>query len=515
MFNVLIADDEPFILEGLRYIVDWNALGLEIVASVSNGTEALEYIQQHSVHILLTDIRMPDMDGLTLIRQLREQNYAIHCIILSSYDDYQYLKEALQLKIDNYLIKSVNENELQETLAGIVQKLEQHSVTTPYLSENVFSENILLRWATGRIAPTEFEERMQFLKLPIGIGYFQVCILRFLEPNTKKVMRQLSDILAALSDFSAAAASHMVPDADYDLIFIYSGENKDELKELSITLTNRLVTQLAVPYLITIGQEAVRPQDVSQSYKTAKHLQNYCLTESTGSILQFNIPNPEHKKISSLTSAELELFYQSLLQSDDKKALSFLEHLYQKSYDHNTYAADYLQSTTIRLCFLVSDAVRYLYLNAPQLLTPTDLLYKQVSSFRSCSALYQWMSDRIVTFFHTKKEGTAIHSPIIERMFHYINAHYQENINLKSVSFALNCNTAYLGRIFKESTGQSFSSYLNQLRIEESKILLNETNCTVSEIAYKIGYNSTNYYVNIFKKYTGDFPAQYRSRHNS
>ena len=104
---------------------------------------------------------------------------------------------------------------------------------------------------------------------------------------------------------------------------------------------------------------------------------------------------------------------------------------------------------------------------------------------------------------------------MIERMHNYAEAHYKEDISLQTISFEFNANAAYLGRIFKEATGQSFSSYLNQVRIKKAKMLLNETGCTVHEIAERIGYNSTNYFVNVFKKYTGCFPSQYREMHNS
>ena len=250
------------------------------------------------------------------------------------------------------------------------------------------------------------------------------------------------------------------------------------------------------------------------SYKNAKQLQNYCLMGCCDRILRFDVPKPEHEKIGAISNSELESYYQALLKHDSNKVFGILEAIYGKDYDCSCYASDYLQSASLRLSFALADAVRYLHLDGSRLLMPADLLYKKLASFRSRAALYQWMRETIAAFFGLESLDIDTNSPIVIRMRHYIETHYQEDISLKSISFALNTNTAYLGSVFKTATGQAFSIYLNKLRIESSKTLLNESNATVHEIARKVGYNSTNHFVNTFKKYTGCFPSQYRSLHN-
>ncbi len=511
MFNVLIADDDPFILEGMHYIVDWKALGLQITSTVSNGKDAMDYIQEHTVHILLTDICMPVMDGLTLIHWIREQNLPIHCIILSGYDDYQYMKQALHLNIENYLIKSINENELLETLTNIVEKLTQHTASTLLPSKNILAENILLRWVNGRISRREFEDRMRFLELPVGSGYFQVCTVRILSNDLEKAITTLTDKVLSLS---VPGILHTFQDMEQDLVFLYSNEDAAQLEAFSESLTHHLSQFLSFRYLITIGRIVEKWENVPESYKTAKQLQNYCLMGCENQILRFDFPKKEREKINTISNSELEHYYQALLAQDEKKAFLVLESVYGKDYDCLTYAADYLQAATIRLFFSLIDAVRYLHLQDFQLSMSSDLLYKKIAGFRSRLTLYHWISDSTSFFFNKEHSGTDISSPIVKRMLHYIDSHYQENISLKTISFLLNVNTAYLGRVFKNATGQSFSNYLNNLRIEHSKMLLNETNGMVHEIARKVGYNSTNYFVNTFKKYTGYFPSQYRSIHN-
>lgn len=511
MYNVLIADDDPFILDGLRCIVDWNALGLQIVASASSGKEAMKHIQNLPIHVLLTDIRMPDVDGLALIRWIRANQYDIRCIVLSGYDDYVYLKQALQLKIENYLIKSVNEEELLDTLKHVVEKLEQGTGISLGLSRNILADNVLFRWATGQISPLEFEERMRFLDRPIGAGFFQVCMLRPLERKAEVFKTLLCHLSTSAN---CEGPLHIFQSLEQDLIMIYSAPDKIQLDKNLQAVTNQIMHLISSPYFLTVGQDIIGYENVALSYRAAKHLQNYAITDPTMRFLAYDIPTPECEKKGSLEGPEIELFYQSLLQGDQEKLQSFLQQFFCRDYDYRIYASDYVQVSTIRLSYCLNDAMRTLFLNSPNLLIPNDVLYQNIYSFPSRAKLAEWFFEQTTLFLKERLAHQSVENPILKRTLHYIDTHYQEEISLKTISLVLNTNTAYLGRIFKAEIGRSFSSYLNLLRIEKSKALLLQTNYTVSEIAIKTGYNSTNYYVNTFKKITGYFPLQYRSTHN-
>ena len=115
MYSVLLVDDEPSVLTGLRYVIDWDEYGVEIAGTASNGTQALELLRELPVDILITDIQMPQMGGLELLQQVRAQNMDLRCIILTGYDDFKYVKKAAQLGIENYLLKPVSPEELSET----------------------------------------------------------------------------------------------------------------------------------------------------------------------------------------------------------------------------------------------------------------------------------------------------------------------------------------------------------------------------------------------------------------
>lgn len=508
MYNVLIVDDDPLILEGLHYIVDWEALGLQIVCAVSNGVCAKEYIENNRVHILLTDIRMPELDGLELIQWIREQKLDIHCIVLSGYDDYQYLKRALQLKIDNYLLKSVNEEELLESLAYIVEKLDQQVSTRTEAFSGDFEESIMLRWVSGRISPEEFDERVGFLKKPIGSGSFQVCVLRLFSNDTKTAKTALATFKQM--EF-AQTTMHVFRDIDQDIVFIYSGNSELQLNSISQTLEWEISCDIYAQFLFTVGQIVESKDCVSESYRAAKHLQGYCLTCPIHHVFRYNHPFPESRKRTSLSSSELEAFRQALMQQSYAGAVDFLNDFFLKEYDYTEYSAMFVQTTALKLSYILADAARLFYINAPELLMPTDQLYKVIIAFQQRNSLLQWITRKVHMFFQLKRKG--VDNPLLERMINYIDNHFEQDISLKTIAATLNTNPAYLGRIFKDATGSSFSDYLNVRRIDCAKALLVETSLTVKDIAAKSGYNSTNYFVNVFKKHTALYPIQYRTTH--
>jgi len=127
MFKVIIADDEPIIRKGLRELVDWNSLSLYLVAEAADGVEALMLIKKWEPHILITDIKMPDMDGITLVKNIKDSGLNTKIIIISAYSDYEYMKKAITFSVENYLLKPIDNDELTSILNDIVNNLKKET----------------------------------------------------------------------------------------------------------------------------------------------------------------------------------------------------------------------------------------------------------------------------------------------------------------------------------------------------------------------------------------------------
>ena len=177
MYKALVVDDEPIILEGFDNLISWEEFGIEISAKAENGKAALQIVREEEIDLLITDIRMPEMSGLELLKTIRQEGKSIKVIILSGYDDFQYVKEASKYGIENYLLKPIEENELEETLLHLTEKLENEQKQQNRLQESyqLLRSNILYRWITGAIGEEELTMRAEFLDISLEKQWYQVC----------------------------------------------------------------------------------------------------------------------------------------------------------------------------------------------------------------------------------------------------------------------------------------------------------------------------------------------------
>ena len=169
MYRVIIVDDEPVIRRGLRETIEWDALGLEVAGEAADGAEALKLIREIRPEILITDIRMPEMDGLELIREVKKLDFSIKITILSGYSDYDYLKAAIRLGVDNYLLKPIDNDELISNLKNAVSEIEKEAAISLQIRQGtvLLRSNTLRRLVTGHISPEELKEKAEFLHIPL------------------------------------------------------------------------------------------------------------------------------------------------------------------------------------------------------------------------------------------------------------------------------------------------------------------------------------------------------------
>ena len=173
MYNALIVDDEKSILENIQKAIPWEELGIETVFTAQNGSDALSLLEAYHIDLLISDIRMPGMDGLTLLKHVRAVYPNIRCILLSAYGEFEYARTALTLGIENYLLKPLS---VEELIASIQKSLD-NLAQSKHIDQNLFHDNILLRWITGTISEDELVERTPVLNINLYSRNYSVILL--------------------------------------------------------------------------------------------------------------------------------------------------------------------------------------------------------------------------------------------------------------------------------------------------------------------------------------------------
>ena len=233
MMKVMLVENEELILQGIRNILDWEALGLEVVHMAHDGQEALAMWEKEPVHIVVTDISMPVMDGLTLLRKIREKEDRVRFIILTGYDEFAYAREAIRLEVENYILKPINEEELERQLKETIRKIEEmNKKNLRYIDE----KTQWMHFLNGKADRDAYSQYAKMLNLETEEDTYYAAVMKWSMDEPKE--NRITDVLMALRrEEGRLKTVHLPPDG---LLMLLTGEEWEEEKPLSIFQSSRI-----------------------------------------------------------------------------------------------------------------------------------------------------------------------------------------------------------------------------------------------------------------------------------
>lgn len=252
MYRLLIVDDEPMIVEGLKAYILTADYPFSAVDTASNGREALEQMEKQPPDMLITDIRMPQLDGIGLLSAVREREWGTKVIVLSGYNDFEYVRSMAVLGIENYLLKPVNEEELYATVSATLKKLdnEQALQMKEQLNADLIRENIINRWLYGSIGENELIERAEFLDFTLEAASYQPCIIRLLGTNEDKdpaLLRRFQELCRQI--LSRNSSCYYARNYAGDIIAVYCLDETDSPEDSFSILLNQCLETVKISFL--------------------------------------------------------------------------------------------------------------------------------------------------------------------------------------------------------------------------------------------------------------------------
>lgn len=521
MYKVLLVDDERFILEGLKQIIKWEEHGLEIVGEASDGLQALKRIEELNVNILITDLKMPFMDGLELIRQLRLTNKNIRVIILSGFDDFLFVREAAKMGIENYLLKPVNQEELSLTLQNTVEhiNLELHKKIKQRKDESIIKENILYRWVTNKISSSELAERSSLLGIQQNLNYFKVCLIRLNDPANKNLvvidnLIKFAAINICTENLGIYCDGFVFSDMDDDIIILISDKRENLINFDSQKLLDRcrsnIFQRLKINVFITIGDNYYQSSDVYKSYLNAKATMNYSLILPKNTIVDYQITQKELSLRQNIISIDYNQLNLWITKMDKNKTKEIIDEIFIKMIAFKGIAPSFIQNTVMEILFNIYKCVNDHQNKTTNGFVSQENLFASLSQMKNAGEIKDWICNLAEKAIDSLISIENNFNPVIMRVIDFINNNFSSDISIKSLSVSFKINASYLGQMFKNETGEMFSNYLHKIRIEKAKELLTHTDLTSIEIAEKVGYANASYFITIFKKLTGQYPTKYK-----
>lgn len=531
MYKIMIVDDEAIVRQGIKSSIQWNEHGFELIGDYVNGRDALEAIEIQKPDLVLSDIYMPFMDGLELTRQIQIHYPYIKVIILTGYDNFDYVQQALRLKAFDFIIKPITANELRILLDKVKsvmdEEKEQHedmsrlqiqlNQSLPLLKER-FLENAV----TSRIKTEDLKERFQYFQLPWISPDYLVMVIDiddFGERNDHE-----SEHSIELLRFASYNITKEIVNKENGIAFrtreeltvvILSGQLEFQLYSLACQLAEEIRyyidKYLKFTVSVGIGRSYSTLDDISSSYKSALSALEYRFLLGKNQVI--SIIDMEGK---SVTTPDMNMEWSRRLSSIIKTGTSQQVHQLIEQLITSLKSS----SIPIEACYLQIQKMIVSLLNTVQELGVNEWTVfasqplTAIFHFKTLDEIEIWLKELCnMAIISVSEQRTDMTKMQILRAIDYLKEHYpNEKVSLQEISRHVLMSSSYFSLVFKQYTGETFVEYITRLRIEKAKELLQHTTLKSYEISAKVGYNDPNYFSILFKKHTGSTPMEYRGQ---
>lgn len=507
LINVLIVDDEAYVREGLRYIIDWEALGFTICDEAENGDEAVEKIMLYQPGLVLLDIRIPGRHGIEVIRAVRETGFDGEIIILSGYSEFGYAQAAIEYGASNYITKPVDEGKLTGAVQAVKEKIDRNNDKERSLDQYLRKARSMVLYdiLTGR----EFDASINYRELGLYASIYQVVIYENYTPYFQ------------LNDF----ASLLMIDNDDNSSFEHTQIHQREV----ILLKNRFALErfqawiyhyetgyqkgsLMDSVFFVYGEAVSNIRDVRKSYcQCAALIKRRFFCSENQHMLSFEDLPPDREEretdpaVGRMYGEKLFGYIQASSRIRISQTLAQLrEYLVRNSFEILS-----IRHFLVDIFLQVKQNAIHTYGNSPEL--PFENNAAIIERIENNSYLYETLS-----YFTEQFEklmgciGNNSSGSVFDDILYYINMNYASSLKLEEIAPLFGYNSSYLGKLFTQKNGCNFKSYLDQVRIEKSKDMLLNTDLKVYEIASRVGYHYVDTYHQKFKKLVNMSPAEFR-----
>jgi two-component system response regulator YesN len=519
-YKAFLVEDEIVTREGIRDNVKWKDHGFEFCGEATDGDMALPILQIVKPDVLITDIKMPFMDGLQLSKIVRERMPWIKIIILSGHDEFEYAQEAIKLGVTEYLLKPVTVRDVHKVLEQVAALLDQEQREKEHLrkmqeqieeNQATLRERLLLKLVVGAVSSTEAIEKGHLLGLDLIARYYTVVILRTgLRQQAKKFdyeeYQQVQQIISSLVENKPDV--FLLRKAWDELILIVKGntlEFLEEERDLLLEMIKREVGSTGYHLTIGVGTPQTRIADIYQSFVEALVGIQYATDQDRVELGQ-KVDRGELLKVDRSavenylrrgTKEGFDEFFDAYIQPLGEDAL--------KSYLIKNYIFVDIVLATVKL-------VNELNGNIDQVVPELNTIEVILTNIKTIDQLREQAYKILVSAVEFRDEqANNQYAKIIYQAKEYIDQHFNDpSLSLNEVAACVNLSPSHFSTVFSQGAYQNFKEYLTEVRMMKAKELLRTTSLSSTDISYQVGYNDPHYFSYVFKKKIGLSPTEFR-----
>lgn len=542
MIKVMIVDDNKLIRQSIIMTMNWDSLGCEIVCEASNGSEALSLSKEWLPDLIITDIRMPELDGLELTEKVKEFLPWVKVIIITGYDEFKYAQRAIKLGAFDLILKPINNEELYAVITRAVNELKKER-------ESLMEKERLLEESKSmqmEISKSILELREKYIiDIIEGVyfgdeisgedsSYFGLSFKKhavfILKPDLEyyKNGEIQKELISKFIRYSKEAIKNIEKFYNFEFICFWINEgftimvilheNETETERVSnmklIEICNHIINwiynRMDLKVIIGVSNIFNKVNEVRNAYNEAQEALKCRFFIHNKSIIHANLLECKSVLNEYLIMKKINLIYE-YIRANDKDGIEILvNEIFNEIKNNETSDVNYVKNLLIDICMItlrimyeISDYKSETYKGS------TDI-HSDINSCSNIHNAFNYVKNFILQVFQSVNSNEKkSYSPVTNKVIDYLNQNYNRKVSLNEASEIVSLSPTHLSRVIKRDTGESYIYLFNNLKINMAVKLLKETNLKVYEVANKVGIENYSYFYQLFKKVTGISPTDY------
>ncbi len=520
--KLIIVDDNKLEREGVKNMIDWESLGIEICGLYSNGRQGLEAVLRDKPDIILSDIFMPVMDGIEMMQKLREMNSDVKVIYMTCYDDFKYAKEAININAENYIMKPIFEEELENIIKTVMNKTQaeidrsierREMIDTIKNSKSALTEQFFRQLVYGKIKTREeYLARKKFLDID-AIEKGSICVAYFYigkhEAEDYEICYHAEKLIEKDCEYVCCLQENF---REFILVFYgMSGDAEIYVTDYIINLKKELMRKSGAALKVGLSEISQSPLEISRLYHQA-----------SASVKRKYFSDPDeivfYKDIESVVTdtfdekVNTEDLYRDIkeliLDIDHEKINSFINKYYSGNLGGEMYIRNLVTFTMASIQITLSE----MHMSFSEILGDGANIWDKINAFNTILDIKQWIFnilDSIYQYSYMQNKRDKI--KLAEDIKKFIKESYMNQFSVKEVAGHFYVSAGYANKVFKEIEGSTIFDYLTAYRIEKAKKLLHNKSKKIYEVVNEVGYSNMSHFTYIFQKNTGMTPSEYKN----
>ncbi len=515
MLKAMIIDDEDYIREGLKKIIDWNGYGFCICGEASNGSRGLTQVRELNPDLVIVDVKMPIMDGLEMIKYLRIEDVLCEFIVLSAYSDFKYAQTAIELGVDSYILKPIDQNVLIEKVCKAHERIMNKKLIKQNmdLSIALSRDKILQSIIFNTVDVQTLEKYYSFYSLDFPWSNYRIALVdvegeHVNEMTVKmKVKKNIESIIS-----------------ENKLGYVFDIENyvgilfNDMKLKVNLEILHHLPLQInelcGADITIVLGSLVENLSDISSSFHHACKLLNRKFILGSKRIISDSIEatniadDDENSRLRYSMEHIVDRLYKGIDAGNIGKIEDEMDIVYQE-FLYNKYCEDVIKVNYSNIYSATLNKLVPVNLDMQEKLSVSQEVLEEICKKASLQELHVYM-EYIFIAISEELQKKRPDDPI-KKILDYIGRNYNQDLKLETIAALFNYNSDYLGKKIRLNTGKHFNTYLDTIRVEKAIQLLRE-GYKVYQVAQKTGFKDINYFYKKFKFYIGVSPSDFKGR---